>query len=142
MMREVADTSPDGREFEPFLYASIGEDRNGNIVTVLSTFARLGLDPWKEAAEVSTLGREAGRERLALLLSRFRDVPTLGRDYGAVAQELILLLPERSTLHAKSLAGSFVAKAPLISPSLILAILIILLIVAQVVLAGARGSGE
>ncbi|MCF3934373.1 hypothetical protein L1787_13255 [Acuticoccus sp. M5D2P5] len=142
MMREVADASPDGREFEPFLYASIGEDRNGNIVTVLSTFARLGLDPWKEAAEVSTLGREAGRERLALLLSRFRDVPTLGRDYGAVAQELILLLPERSTLHAKSLAGSFVAKAPLISPSLILAILMILLIVAQVVLAGARGSGE
>lgn len=142
MMREIANDSPGGREFEPFLYASIGEDRNGNIVTVLSTFARLGLDPWKEAAEVSTLGREAGRERLVLLLSRFRDVPTLGRDCGAVAQELILLLPERSTLHAKSLAGSFGAKAPMISPSLILAILMIIVIVAQVIFAGVHGSGE
>jgi hypothetical protein len=30
-------------------------------VTVLSTLARLGLDPWKETAELVALGRDAAR---------------------------------------------------------------------------------
>ena len=30
---------------DPVLYATVGEDRNGNLVTVLSTLARLGLEP-------------------------------------------------------------------------------------------------
>lgn len=51
-------------EFERFLYASVGEDRNGHVVTVLSTLARLGLDPWKETAHLVALGRDAARDRL------------------------------------------------------------------------------
>ncbi|MGB3315283.1 MAG: hypothetical protein WBB85_12785 [Albidovulum sp.] len=50
-------------EFEQFLYASVGEDRNGYAVTVLSALARLVLDPWKETAELVTLGRDAARAR-------------------------------------------------------------------------------
>jgi len=38
---------PDGNDFDPFLFASVGEDRNGANVTVISALARLGLDPWK-----------------------------------------------------------------------------------------------
>ncbi len=87
----------DGSEFEPFLYAPVGEDRNGQIVTVLSTLARLGLDPWKEAAALAALGGDAAGSRLALLLSGFRDVPALGRDHRTVARELADLLPARST---------------------------------------------
>ena len=87
----------DGSEFEPFLYAPVGEDRNGQIVTVLSTLARLGLDPWKEAAALAALGGDAAGSRLALLLSAFRDVPALGRDHRSVARELAGLLPARST---------------------------------------------
>jgi len=86
---------PDGPELEPFLYATVGEDRNGSRVTVLSALARLGLDPWNEAAELAALGRDAARTRLGLLLARFFDVPALRADHGAVARELTQLLPEK-----------------------------------------------
>lgn len=61
--------SPHTPEFDRFLYASVGEDRNGHVVTVLSTFARLGLDPWKETADLVALGRDAAQARLASLLA-------------------------------------------------------------------------
>jgi hypothetical protein len=53
--------NPHPPEFERFLYASVGEDRNGYVVTVLSALARLGLDPWAETADLVTLGRDAAR---------------------------------------------------------------------------------
>jgi hypothetical protein len=37
-------------EFDNFLYASIGADRNGMPLSVLSALARLDLDPWEEAS--------------------------------------------------------------------------------------------
>ena len=80
--------NPHPPEFDRFLYASVGEDRNGYVVTVLSTLARLGLDPWKETAELVALGRDAARSRLGTLLARFRDVPTLESDHGRVARGL------------------------------------------------------
>lgn len=86
--------TPHPPEFERFLYASVGDDRSGCVVTMLSMLARLGLDPWSEAAELAALGRVAAGARLALLLSRFRDVPALGRDQGSFARELVLLLPD------------------------------------------------
>jgi hypothetical protein len=86
--------NPHPPEFERFLYASVGEDRNGYVVTVLSTLARLGLDPWTETAELVTLGRDAAQTRLGTLLARFRDVPTLANDHGTVARDLSQLLPE------------------------------------------------
>jgi hypothetical protein len=56
--------NPHPPEFERFLYASVGEDRNGYVVTVLSAFARLGLDPWAESADLAKLGRDAARARV------------------------------------------------------------------------------
>jgi hypothetical protein len=67
--------NPHPPEFERFLYASVGEDRNGYVVTVLSALARLGLDPWAKTAKLVALGRDAARARLGTLLERFRDVP-------------------------------------------------------------------
>jgi hypothetical protein len=43
--------SPLGSEFDDFLYASIGEDSNGVLLSVLSALARLDVDPWEEAAK-------------------------------------------------------------------------------------------
>lgn len=133
---------PHRPEFERFLYAPVGEDRNGCVVTVLSTLARLGFDPWNEAAELATLGREAARARLGLLLSRFRDVPALGHEHGSVARELSLLLPESPPLRSVTLAGSTVAKGRLVSSGAIWAVLAILLIVLQMMFADAPGSGQ
>ncbi len=132
---------PLGRDFDRFLYASVGEDRNGYAVTVLSTLARLGLDPWKEAGDLAALGREAAHTRLRALLSGFRDVPTLGHDHGSVAQELILLLPERPSLRTEMLAGRLAVERPLVSIRSILVILAILMILAQILFLGAPRLG-
>lgn len=129
-------------EFERFLYASVGEDRNGYGVTVLSTLARLGLDPWKEADELAKLGRDAAHARLGQQLSRFRDVPALGRDYESVARDLALLLPEIPPLRSVAWVGSSVAKGQLVSSRSIWAIFVILLILVQMMFAGTPGPGE
>jgi hypothetical protein len=55
--------------FDPFLFAEVGEERNGMLLSVLSALARLDLDPWREAASLSKLPAEAATERLSSLLS-------------------------------------------------------------------------
>ena len=135
---------PHHPEFDRFLYASVGEDRNGDVVTVLSTLARLGLDPWNEAADLAKMGGEAARARLGQLLSRFRGVPTLGHDHGSVARELILLLPEAPSLRSGTLAGSTLAKGQVVSSGAswaVLAALALFLILMRMVFPGAPGSG-
>ena len=82
-----------------FLHASVGEDRNGNPVTVLSTFARLGLDPWEEATDLSMLTQENARLRLGGRLARFRDVAASGS--GATVQRLLDLLPPPASERAR-----------------------------------------
>lgn len=130
--------NPHPPEFDRFLHASVGEDRKGSIVTVLSTLARLGLDPWKETSELATLERGAARLRLGRLLASFGDVPGLGADHGRVARELSLLLPERSAKPA----ASVVADARPGTSGAIWTVLAIVLVVMQIVFTGAMGSGE
>lgn len=131
----------DGSEFEPFLYAPVGEDRNGQIVTVLSTLARLGLDPWKEAAALAALGGDAAGSRLGLLLSGFRDVPALNRDHTSVARELTLLLPERSA--RVTTPGEPVTIGSLLSSIQFWAVVAVLfLLLLQILFAGTSQSGN
>jgi len=111
--------NPHPPEFDRFLQASVGEDRNGYAVTVLSTLARLGLDPWKETAELVTLGCDAARTRLGTLLARFRDVPALAGDHVRIARDLSQLLPDHPTsgaLHRtkETVSGGRQGKANLI----------------------------
>jgi hypothetical protein len=131
---------PNGTEFTRFLGAAVGEDRNGSAVTVLSTFARLNLDPWEEAANLASLGREAAGQRLGLLLSRFGDVPALRRDHEPVARDLARLLPEgraRSGLPRR--AGT--KRPPGLSGTTWVALAVVFVLI-QVFFAGVPGAGE
>jgi hypothetical protein len=56
-------------EFDPFLYAPVGEERNGMSLSVLSALARLDVDPWKEAATLTKMPAPAATLRLTSLLS-------------------------------------------------------------------------
>jgi hypothetical protein len=49
-------------ELEDFLHAPIGMEKDEMPLSVLSALARLGLDPWKEAAELSELPRDHAAE--------------------------------------------------------------------------------
>ena len=48
-------------EFDRFLFAPIGEDKRGTMVSVLTAFARLDFDPWQQAADFVRLPKEAAK---------------------------------------------------------------------------------
>ena len=62
-----------GSEFNDFLFAPIGEDKNGMLVSVLSGLARSDVDPWQEAAKLAQLPGETATNELAELISALPD---------------------------------------------------------------------
>jgi hypothetical protein len=94
MMRFAAIAVP-GVEYNDFLFAPIGEDSNGMLVSVLSGLARLDIDPWQEAAQLARSTTEAGTQRLASLIGALRDTESAYPDPATIAARLIGLLPKR-----------------------------------------------
>ncbi|QDL90359.1 hypothetical protein FDP22_00210 [Paroceanicella profunda] len=80
-------------QFEPFLTASVGLDQRGGTVTVMSMLARLGVDPWREAAALADLSMSSATTRLAERLSAFRDVQIGEADRAALSARILPLLP-------------------------------------------------
>lgn len=134
--------NPHPPEFGRFLYASVGEDRNGYVVTVLSAFARLGLDPWNETADLVALGRDAAQARLGTRLARFWDVPTLASDHGTVALGLSQLLPEGPKPGPLKRAASTAGIGSLGTSGAIWAVLTIIFVLFQMFMVDGSGSGE
>ena len=87
-------------EFDDFLYAAIGADRNEMPLTVLSALSRLDVDPWEEAAELSELPKDTAAQRLASLIARLPG-GRWAQDAKAIADRLIDLLPSRSHSRIK-----------------------------------------
>ncbi len=92
MMSAVTTARP-GREFDRFLYSSVGEDMSGMPLTVLSGLARMDVDPWEEASKLTQLPRESAVRQFASLLGALRNPPTAGLDFARIAAPLIALLP-------------------------------------------------
>jgi hypothetical protein len=92
MMRSVP-TSVPGSEFNDFLFASIGEDSNGMLVSVLSGLARSDVDPWQEAAKLAQLPGEAATRELAALIGALPDGSAPSSDPRTIATRLVALLP-------------------------------------------------
>jgi hypothetical protein len=91
-----------GSEFDNFLFAPIGEDRNEMPLSVLSALARLDIDPWQEAAELARVPRETATQRLALSIAALPDGPSAHLDPGTIAARLIALLPRRDRSNLPS----------------------------------------
>jgi hypothetical protein len=87
-------TAP-GSEFDEFLYASIAEEHNGTLLSVLSALARLNLDPWDEAARLAGLPRAAARQWLTTVIAAIPEGPLPLGDPGPLVERLIALLPRR-----------------------------------------------
>ena len=86
-----------GPEFDSFLYAPLGEERNGMRLSVLSALARLEVDPWQEAAKLAGLPGATATERLASLIALLPDEPLMHRDPETIAARLVALLPRRAS---------------------------------------------
>ena len=82
-----------GSEFDDFLFAAIGEDKNGMLLSVLSALARLDIDPWQEAAQLAGLPGGTATQRLASLIEALPERPSAHPDPATIAARLIALLP-------------------------------------------------
>src|SRR5271155_19523 len=94
MTRAIA-MPPVGSEFDEFLYASIGEENNGMLLSVLSALARLNVDPWDEASRLARLPREAVIRFMATLIAAQPDGVSARADPEMHARRLSALLPQR-----------------------------------------------
>jgi hypothetical protein len=93
-------------EFDDFLFAPIGEERNGMLLSVISALARLNIDPWQEAANLAQLPRPTAARRLALLIASLPERPSATQDAGTIATRLIERLPRRLGLNTTSATGT------------------------------------
>src|SRR5579864_587857 len=103
-MTRTAQVSALTPEFDDFLFAPIGEDRNGMLLSVVSALARLDIDPWQEAANLAQLPGTTAMRRLASMIAALPDRPSAHLDPGAIAARLIARLPRRSGSNAASAA--------------------------------------
>jgi hypothetical protein len=93
-----------GSEFDSFLFASIGEERNDMQLSVLSVLARSNVDPWEEAAILARLPEAAATQRLASLIAALPGRATTHPDPRTIAARLIRLLPRQTRRNARSWA--------------------------------------
>jgi hypothetical protein len=87
-------------EFNDFLFASVGEEKSGIQLTVLSALTRLGFDPWGEAARLSDLSNESAGLALAAAIARLPEGDWKASDARAIATRLIGRLPKRTPAAA------------------------------------------
>jgi hypothetical protein len=124
-----------GSEFDDFLFALIGEDRNGMPLSVISLLGRMDLDPWQEAASLAALPPENAAQRLASLLRSVPDPSLQQPDHAATATRLVALLPRRADAYTglpETSAGSGGAARPQVIPNAVfLALYVILMLATQ-----------
>jgi hypothetical protein len=76
-----------------FLFADIGVERSGMNLSVMSALARVGLDPWQEAARLAGLPRAAATEVLARLIAAMPSGLWPMPVATPIAARLVTLLP-------------------------------------------------
>ncbi len=100
-----------GREFDNFLFASIGDDREGPVLSVVSALARLDVDPWKEAIDLARMPKHLATDRLASLIASLPKGSTAGLAPEAIAGRLVALLPQAYIFKAPTAAAAAPGRA-------------------------------
>jgi hypothetical protein len=101
-MTSAVPLPPAGSEFDEFLYASIGEEGSGMLVSVLSALARLNVDPWDEASRLARLPHDAAVRFLAAMIEGLPDGTSARSDSQTHAMRLVALLPKRADSNRQS----------------------------------------
>jgi hypothetical protein len=104
--RQEMSISPLNPEFNDFLFASIGEEKNGMLLSVLSALARLDIDPWQEAVRLARLPKDLARQSLASLIAGLPSGRWAPSDSTVIAARLAQLLPSRNSSKASSVVAN------------------------------------
>jgi hypothetical protein len=76
-----------------FLFAEVGIEASGMTLSVLSTLARLGVDPWQEAERLAKLPQPAAVDGLARMIAAMPASLWSLPDATTIATRLVTLLP-------------------------------------------------
>ena len=79
-----------------FLFAAVGTEANGMTLNLVSVFARLGNDPWREAGRLAGLPKSEAIESLAQIIAGLPTCVWPLPAATAIAARLIALLPAQS----------------------------------------------
>lgn len=82
-------------DFDDFLAAPIGEERNGPI-SVMSMFGRLGIDPRREAFDLAALSKTGAIRRLAASIDQLAAQTESAVEAETIAALAIARLPRRA----------------------------------------------
>jgi len=91
------------KDFDEFLFAPVGQDFDGTPLTLATGLARLGFDPWEEAAELAKMAQEPAMQRLASRLEAMPNRSASVEDTVNATVRLFALLhrsvPQKSPLR-------------------------------------------
>jgi hypothetical protein len=136
-MTDTASRAPLGSEFDDFLFALIGEDRDGMPLSVVSALGRMDLDPWHEAAALAGLPAETAALKLVALFRALPDQLFRDPNRNTLATHLIALLPHpaisRSQVHATSVDTGTPTRSRLSRNAILFAIYMIVFLIYQFV---------
>ena len=80
-------------DLDGFLFSQVGEERCGIPLSMISALTQLGLDPWEEAARLSSLSRSEAVEQLARLMAELPDRSIPFPEARQIAGALVERLP-------------------------------------------------
>ena len=134
MVRSAPPSTTLPSTYNDFLYAPVGEDKNGALLTVLSMLARNNVDPWEEAADLSRLPRDIAMRKLISMITVSLGQPSTLADQTA-ADRLIALLPSRAatagTTHNAPPGAPSVDRPPALAKLVLVAVYIGLMFLGQ-----------
>ena len=81
-------------DLDGFLYTQVGDERRRIPLSVISALAQLGLDPWEEAARLSSLSKGEAVEQLARLITELPDRSSSLQEARQIAGALVRRLPK------------------------------------------------
>ena len=128
--------------FNDFLFATVCEDRNDMPLSVVSTLARLDLDPWDEASELARLPADGATQRLCSLLALVPDGLAIQPEREVIAARLVSLLPRPSISDAPfSPQAPRVTSVPHFGPILVMCLIMLASMTASLFL-GTQAPGR
>ena len=127
-----------GSQFNDFLFASVGEEKNGMMLSVVSALARLDLDAWQETANLASLPRTMATERLTSLIAAMPDEFLVHQDPAEIASRLIARLPRQaySDVLTGRHAPGLTTRAAIQTQTFLFVALVLMLVIENLGLAG------
>jgi hypothetical protein len=108
-MEDTLKYSPSNGEFDVFLFSPIRVEENGMTLSVISAYARLGIDPWAEAGRLTALPKRAAAAAIVAVVARLsgerQDDPELGeRLAGLLPQSAVPGSPVKTAKTRKGMS--------------------------------------